>query len=75
MTTATIRWYLQRPSTGPGILLIVERTCDLRGYRLLCSDRQHAREELPHLRTLVASIDAPAVSHRVFDAADVDARG
>ncbi len=65
-----IRFYLQRPSTGSGILLIVERTDDLRGYRLLCSDRHHAREELPHLRRLVESI-GPREVVRVYDPVEV----
>lgn len=63
---------MQKPTAGQGLWVVVERVSDKRGYRLLCSDRHHAREELPHLKRLVASIDAsPNLPARTFDAADV----
>lgn len=67
-----IRWYLQKPTAGQGLWVVVERVSDKRGYRLLCSDRHVAREELPHLKRLVASISPePRIGVRFFDPADV----
>ena len=69
-----IRWYLRRPATGPGLMVIVERVSDRRGSRLLCSDRHHAREELPYLKRLVESIyPTPQLPARTFDPVDADA--
>lgn len=62
-----IRWYLHSPS-DLGILLTVERVSDSRGYSAWVADRHEARRELPHLRRLVESIDAPVRPVRLLDA-------
>lgn len=67
-----IRWYLQRDAGGGAVCLVVERVDDRRGYRLWCTDRHHAREELPHLKALVRSIGEPEAARRTFDPVEVD---
>lgn len=71
--TASCFYLMPRPSWAPrdSFMLVVERVDDHRGYRLLCSDRHHARRELGHLRALVASI-GPRTPAQVFDPVEVD---